>query len=170
MAHIQNFEHKKPQSLVGKLLRIVALKLSEIFWNSQFSFEYNFSSSKANFFYTLFVELLFGAFTGVQKCGGSVRQIIYIHNNSYKTSWNKVLNMLSCLKWNRKEGEIVVFELEDKWISIEEAADYLGVNKDTIRNWIKKEDSEIPACKIGKQWKFKRSELDAWVKSGKSSI
>lgn len=29
-------------------------------------------------------------------------------------------------------------EHEDKWISLEEAADYLGVNKDTIRNWIKK--------------------------------
>ena len=58
---------------------------------------------------------------------------------------------------------------EDKWIGIDEAADYLGVNKDSIRNWIKK-DSEIPAHKIGKQWKFKRSELDAWVKSGKSAI
>lgn len=56
-----------------------------------------------------------------------------------------------------------------KWISITEAADYLGVNKDTIRNWIKKSDS-IPAHKIGKQWKFKRAELDAWVKSGKSAI
>ena len=59
---------------------------------------------------------------------------------------------------------------EDKWIGIEEAADYLGVNKDTIRNWIKSYDSEIPAHKIGKQWKFKRSELDEWVKSGKSAI
>lgn len=56
-----------------------------------------------------------------------------------------------------------------KWISIAEAADYLGVNKDTIRNWIKESDS-IPAHKIGKQWKFKRAELDAWVKSGKSAI
>lgn len=57
----------------------------------------------------------------------------------------------------------------DKWISIEEAAEYLGVNKDTIRNWIKK-DNGIPANKIGKQWKFKRSDLDDWVKSGKSAI
>lgn len=63
-----------------------------------------------------------------------------------------------------------MIEMEDKWIGIEEAANYLGVNKDSIRNWIKKEDSEIPAHKIGKQWKFKRSELDEWVKSGKSSI
>ncbi len=60
-------------------------------------------------------------------------------------------------------------EYLEKWIGIEEAAEYLGVNKDTIRSWIKK-DTEIPACRIGKQWKFKRSELDAWVKSGKSAL
>ncbi len=58
---------------------------------------------------------------------------------------------------------------EDRWIGIEEAAYYLGVNKDSIRNWIKK-NSGIPAHKIGKQWKFKKSDLDQWVKSGKSAI
>lgn len=56
----------------------------------------------------------------------------------------------------------------EKWIGIEEAANHLGVTKDTIRNWIKKTD--IPAHKIGKLWKFRRSELDAWVISGKSAI
>ena len=56
----------------------------------------------------------------------------------------------------------------ENWISITEAATFLGVTKDTIRNWIKKTD--IPAHKIGKLWKFKRSELDEWVKSGKSAI
>ena len=63
-----------------------------------------------------------------------------------------------------------MFEQEDKWVGIEEAADYLGVNKDSIRNWTKKADSGIPAHKIGKQWKFKKAELDEWVKSGKSAI
>ena len=58
--------------------------------------------------------------------------------------------------------------LLDNWIGIEEAANYLGVTKETIRNWIKKTD--IPAHKIGKLWKFKASELDAWVKSGNSAI
>lgn len=57
----------------------------------------------------------------------------------------------------------------DRWIGIEEAANYLDVNKDTIRNWIK-QGKEIPAHKIGRSWKFKRSELDEWVKSGKSAI
>ena len=58
--------------------------------------------------------------------------------------------------------------ITNKWVSIEYAAEYLDVSQDTIRNWIKKE-SGIPAHKIGKQWKFKLSDLDAGVKSGKSA-
>lgn len=57
----------------------------------------------------------------------------------------------------------------EKWINIDEAADYLGVKPGTVRDWIRKGNG-IPAHKIGKQWKFKCSELDAWVKSGRSAI
>lgn len=57
----------------------------------------------------------------------------------------------------------------ENWISIEEASKYLGVKSGTIRDWIRK-DKGIPAQKIGKQWKFKLSELDEWVKSGSSAI
>lgn len=60
-------------------------------------------------------------------------------------------------------------EYNDKWINLEEASDYLGVNKDTIRNWIRK-NKDIPAHKIGRLWKFKKMELDAWIKSGQSAI
>lgn len=59
-------------------------------------------------------------------------------------------------------------KLNDSWVGLEEAANYLGVKKETVRSWIKKTD--IPAHKIGKLWKFKLSELDAWIKSGKSAI
>ena len=59
-------------------------------------------------------------------------------------------------------------DLIDKWCSLEENAEYLGVTKDTIRNWIKKTD--IPAHKIGRLWKFKLTEVDEWVKSGKSAL
>lgn len=59
--------------------------------------------------------------------------------------------------------------ISDKWISIDEAASYLGVKPVTVRDWIRKERG-IPAHKIGKQWKFKISELDSWVKSGKSAM
>ena len=57
--------------------------------------------------------------------------------------------------------------ISDNWINIEEAAAYLGVKSVTVRNWIKKENG-IPAHRIGKLWKFKRTELDAWVKSGRA--
>ena len=59
--------------------------------------------------------------------------------------------------------------MNDNYISIDEAAEYLGIKTVTLRNWIKKDES-LPAHKIGKLWKFKRSELDAWVQSGRSAF
>ena len=56
----------------------------------------------------------------------------------------------------------------EPWVNLEELSEYLGVNKDTVRNWIKRTD--IPAHKIGRQWKFKITEVDEWVKSGKSAM
>ncbi len=58
----------------------------------------------------------------------------------------------------------------ENYINLEQVAEYLGVKPITIRAWIKNPDSQIPARKIGRFWKFKRSEIDAWVKSGKSAI
>lgn len=57
----------------------------------------------------------------------------------------------------------------EKWINIDEAADYLSVKPGTVRGWIRKEKG-IRAHKIAKQWKFKWSELDEWVKSGNSAV
>ena len=57
---------------------------------------------------------------------------------------------------------------EDNWISIGEAAEYLGIKVVTLRAKLKN-DKSLPGHRIGKLWKFKRSELDEWVKSGESS-
>lgn len=56
----------------------------------------------------------------------------------------------------------------DNYIGVDEAAEYLGVKPITVRNWVKKE--KIPAHRVGKLLKFKRSELDEWVSSGKSAL
>lgn len=58
--------------------------------------------------------------------------------------------------------------IEDNYISIDEAAEYLGIKTVTLRKWVKKK-LDLPSYRVGKLWKFKRSELDAWIASGKSA-
>jgi excisionase family DNA binding protein len=54
--------------------------------------------------------------------------------------------------------------VEDRWLGVEELARYLGVSKDTIYVWLTR--SAVPGHRIGKLWKFKREEIDEWVKAG----
>jgi excisionase family DNA binding protein len=54
--------------------------------------------------------------------------------------------------------------MEDRWLSVEEIAMYLGVSKDTVYNWINKK--KMPAHKIGRLWKFKKEQVDSWVEAG----
>jgi excisionase family DNA binding protein len=55
-------------------------------------------------------------------------------------------------------------EFEGRWLSTSETGTYLGVSNDTINKWIEKQN--MPAHRIDRPWKFKRDEVDAWVKSG----
>ena len=55
-------------------------------------------------------------------------------------------------------------DMEDRWLSVEEMAKYLGVSNDTIYRWIGVHN--MPAHKMGRLWKFKKDEVDEWVKSG----
>lgn len=74
-------------------------------------------------------------------------------------------------KFANWRGTIMSDILEENWIGLDETAVYLGISSVTLRDWIKKQDSNgIPAHKIGKLWKFKKTELDEWVKSGKSAL
>ena len=57
--------------------------------------------------------------------------------------------------------------MSERWMSVEEIADYLGVSKDTIYGWISKR--EMPAHKVGRLWKFKSDEVDSWVRVGQAS-
>ena len=59
--------------------------------------------------------------------------------------------------------------LEDNYINIEKAAEYLNIKPVTLRKWISQK-KDLPAHQIGKLWRFKKSELDEWVHSGNSAI
>lgn len=52
----------------------------------------------------------------------------------------------------------------EPWVSLEEIARHLAVSKDSIHRWIRRR--KMPAHKIGHVWRFKRSEVDGWVRNG----
>ncbi len=56
---------------------------------------------------------------------------------------------------------------DDRWLSVDEIAVYLGISKETVYRWLDR--GSIPAHRVGKLWKFKPSEVDTWVKSGAAS-
>ena len=56
--------------------------------------------------------------------------------------------------------------IEDRWLSTEEVAAYLGVKRDTIYKW--RIRHQMPAHKVGKLWKFRKEAVDTWIRSGKA--
>ena len=57
--------------------------------------------------------------------------------------------------------------MSDRWVSVEEIAEHLGVSKDTVYGWIAKKD--MPAHKVGRLWKFKTDQVDGWVRNGQAA-
>lgn len=58
-------------------------------------------------------------------------------------------------------------EIANRWYSLKEICEYLGVSRDTVFKWI--DSKNMPAHKMGRQWKFKLDEVDNWIKSGDSA-
>ncbi|MDN5332958.1 MAG: hypothetical protein PWP59_220 [Sphaerochaeta sp.] len=54
--------------------------------------------------------------------------------------------------------------MEDRWLSVDEIGDYLGIKRDTVYKWIA--EKKMPAHRVGRFWKFKTDEVDSWVRQG----
>ena len=54
--------------------------------------------------------------------------------------------------------------IEDRWLSVDEIAAYLGIKRNTVYVWIERRN--LPAHKVGRLWKFRKDEVDEWVRSG----
>lgn len=70
---------------------------------------------------------------------------------------------------NKMEVKTVSKEYEEmqveKWVNLEDVAEHLSLSQDTVRTWIK--EGKLPAYKAGKRYKFKISEVDEWVRTGR---
>ncbi len=53
--------------------------------------------------------------------------------------------------------------MEDRLLSAKEVSEYLGVGRTTIYKWIERHD--LPAHKVGRLWKFRKEEVDKWLKN-----
>ncbi|MGN7157460.1 helix-turn-helix domain-containing protein [Dietzia cercidiphylli] len=52
--------------------------------------------------------------------------------------------------------------MTEPWVSADVIAEHLGVTKDSIYGWIA--NKSMPAHRVGRLWKFKVTEVDAWVR------
>ena len=56
--------------------------------------------------------------------------------------------------------------MAERWLSVDEIAEHLGVKKDTIYKWVR--TTNIPFHKVGRLLKFRIYEVDKWVLAGKT--
>lgn len=54
--------------------------------------------------------------------------------------------------------------VDDPWVSVDQVTAHLGVSQDSVYRWIASRG--LPAHRIGRLWKFKLSDVDAWVRTG----
>jgi excisionase family DNA binding protein len=54
--------------------------------------------------------------------------------------------------------------MKDRWLSVDEIAAYLGIKRDTVYKWIS--EKQMPAHRMGRLWKFRKEEVDEWVRTG----
>ena len=56
----------------------------------------------------------------------------------------------------------------ERWVSMEEICTHLCASRDTVKKMIKTQ--ALPAYKIDRKWKFKISEVDAWMHKQNSIV
>lgn len=57
---------------------------------------------------------------------------------------------------------------DDHFLTTEEVLDYLQVNLRTIYRLIKA--GKIPAVRVGRQWRFRKQDIDAWLNGNRSNL
>ena len=54
--------------------------------------------------------------------------------------------------------------MTERWATLLEVAAHLQVAEETVHRWIRRKG--LPANRMGRNWRFKLTEVDEWVRSG----
>ena len=55
------------------------------------------------------------------------------------------------------------FLLDEKLLNLKQIAEYLQISTSSIYSLV--QNDKIPAYKLGRQWRFKRKEIDNWLEN-----
>jgi excisionase family DNA binding protein len=59
--------------------------------------------------------------------------------------------------------QIVSVEVPSQLLSVKQVAKLLNYKESTIYKWA--QDGKIPVIRIGRTWRFRRGDLDAWLEN-----
>lgn len=57
--------------------------------------------------------------------------------------------------------------MSERWLSVDEIAEHLGIKRDTVYKWVA--NKNMPAHKVGRLLKFQIKEVDDWVRKGEAA-
>ena len=53
--------------------------------------------------------------------------------------------------------------MERPYLTVEEVADLLQVSVETVRGYINRKRNTLPAFKVGREWRVRKTDFDRWV-------
>ncbi|MFC2076205.1 helix-turn-helix domain-containing protein [candidate division KSB1 bacterium] len=56
----------------------------------------------------------------------------------------------------------------DKWLTLNELSSYLKIGRTKLYQMV--QEGQMPASKVGTQWRFDRDEIDEWLKNQRPEL
>jgi excisionase family DNA binding protein len=53
--------------------------------------------------------------------------------------------------------------VDKPYLTVEDVAELLQVSVETVRGYINRKKNKLPAFKVGREWRVRKTDLDRWV-------
>lgn len=107
-----------------------------------------------------FAVIASGGILGGKVTGADWNLVTYLKDISVR---RRSASMLGDLRSRRAQVAPAPRTPEERWLSLDDVADHLGIKRDTVYKWIRHKN--LPGHKMGRLWKFRVSEVEEWLAS-----